>query len=171
RVLTEQFGKKTYKIEGGTLAVDTIELSAAKNGRLNIAAAIDYRGGRLKKYHGIVYLDGIAKCDAASSRVMIEDVEYSIDPKRRGIVRALDRVAHEAVRARLRDSARFPVGSDIASLKSEIARGVTRQLAPGVFLRGTVDSIEPLSVAATSEGVSIRVVAVGSAAVDITALR
>jgi len=171
RLLTEQFGKKTYNIEGGTLAVDTIELSGGANGRLNIAASIDYRGGRLKKYHGIVNLDGIAKFDPASSRVMIEELEYSIDPKRRGIVRAFDRVAHEAVRSRLRDSARWPISNDIAALKGEIERGVTRQLAPGVFLRGRVDSIEPVSVIATAEGVSIRVIAVGSANVDITAFR
>ena len=171
RVLTGQFGKRTYAIEGGTLAVDTIRLSAGANGRMNIEAAIDYRGRGIKKYHGLVYLDGLAKFDPATSRVMIEDLEYSIDPKRRGIVRALDRVAHEAIRSRLRDSARWPVASDIASLKSDIEKGVTRPLATGVALRGKVDSIEPISVTPGADGVSIRVVAVGSASVDIVSLR
>src|SRR5205085_2505471 len=141
RLLTEQFGKRTYAIEGGTLAVDTIELSAGAKGRLNIAAAIDYRGGRLKKYRGVVYLDGVAKFDPASSRVMIEEIEYSIDPKRRGIVRALDRVAHEAVRSRLRESARWPVSGDVASLKGEIERGVTRQLPPDMNPRWTTTKL------------------------------
>jgi len=171
RVLTEQFGKRSYAIEGGMLAVDTIELSAANDGRLNIAASIDYRGGRLKKYHGLVYLDGVAKFDAATSRVFVDDLQYSIDPKRRGIVRAFDRVAHDAVRARLRESARWPVAQEIASLKSEIERGVTRQLAAGVFLRGKVDSIEPVSVTPAAGGVVIRAVAIGSANVDINTFR
>jgi len=170
RLLTSQFGKRTYKIEGGTLAVDTIEISAGTNGKMNVAAAIDYRGGHLKKYHGVVYLDGIAKFDPASSRVVIEDLEYSIDPKRHGITRALDRIAHEAVRARLRDSAKWPVTDDVASLKNEIERGVTRQLAPGVNLRGHVDSIEPVSATPTSTGLVIRVTAVGRAEVELTAL-
>jgi len=171
RVLTGQFGKRSYAIEGGTLAVDTIELSAPSNGRLGIAAAIDYRGGRLKKYRGLVYLDGVARFDPATSRVFIDDLEYSIDPKRRGIVRALDRVAHDAVRARLRESARWPVAQEIAALKADIERGVTRQLAGGVFLRGKVDSIEPVSVTPAAGGVIVRAIAVGSAAVDINAFR
>jgi Domain of unknown function (DUF4403) len=171
RVLTDQFGKKTYSIEGGTLAVDTIRLSAGTNGRMNIEAAIDYRGRGIKKYRGFVYLDGLAKFDPSTSRVMIDDLEYSIDPKRRGIVRALDHVAHEAIRSRLRDSARWPVAGDIASLKTDIEHGVTRPLATGVSLRGKVDSIEPISVTPGVDGVSIRVVAVGSASVDIVALR
>jgi len=171
RLLTSQFGKRTYKIEGGTLGVDTIEISAGTNGKMNVAAAIDYRGGHLKKYHGVVYLDGIAKFDPTSSRVVIEDLEYSIDPKRHGITRALDRIAHEAVRARLRDSAKWPVTDDVASLKNEIERGVTRQLAPGVNLRGHVDSIEPVSATPTSTGLVIRVTAVGRAEVELTTLR
>jgi len=171
RLLTSQFGKRTYNIEGGTLAVDTIEISAGANGRMNIAASIDYRGGHLKKYRGVVYLDGIAKFDPASSRVVIEDLEYSIDPKRRGITRALDRIAHEAVRARLRQSAKWPVTDDVASLKNEIERGVTRQLASGVNLRGHVDSLEPVSATPTKDAIVIRVVAVGRAEVEITALR
>jgi hypothetical protein len=171
RVLTEQFGRRSYAIEGGTLAVDAVKLSAGSNGRMNLEAAIDYRGRGLKKYHGIVNLDGFAKFDPATSRVSIDDLEYSIDPKRRGIVRALDRVAHDTVRARLRESARWPVAAEIAALKSEIERGMTRPLATGVSLHGRVDSIEPVSVTPGPDGVSIRVVAVGSANVDIIAFR
>jgi hypothetical protein len=171
RLLTEQFGKRSYAIEGGTLTVDTLRLTGGANGRMNIEASIDYRGRGFKKFRGLVYLDGVAKFDPAGSRVVIEDLEYSIDPKRRGFVRALDRVAHEAVRSRLRESARWPVASELASLRSEIERGVTRPLAPGVSLHGRVDSIEPVSVIPGKDGITIRVVAVGSASVDIIAFR
>jgi hypothetical protein len=170
-LLTEQFGKRSYAIESGTLAVDTLRLSAGNNGRLNIEAAIDYRGRGLKKYRGFVYLDGVPKFDAGTSRVIIDDLEYSIDPKRRGIARALDRVAHDTIRARLRESARWPVAKEIAELKSDIERGMTRSLASGVTMHGRVDSIEPVSVTPVERGVSVRVIAVGSASVDIIAFR
>jgi len=63
------------------------------------------------------------------------------------------------------------VTDDVASLKSEVEHGVTRQLAPGVNLRGHVDSIEPVSATPTNDGIVIRVIAVGRAEVEITALR
>jgi hypothetical protein len=171
-LLTREFGKHKYSIEGGTLSVDTLQLSAAKDGKLSLEAAIDYRGGGLRKYRGLVYLEGIAKFDARSSQMTVDEVDYSIDPKRHSFVGAmLDRKAHDRIRTRLRGMLHWSIAPEVGALRKEIENGVTRNLAQGIFLRGTVDSIEPVSVRATTNGVTIRVIAVGSANVDITAFR
>jgi hypothetical protein len=169
RLLTEQFGKQTYNLGGGaTLAIGAISLSAGANGKTNIEASIDYRGGGLRHYSGLVYLEGVPSFDAASGNVVVGEVEYSIDPKRHNpFLRVMNRLAHESVRDQLRSGARWPVGSSIAAMRSEIERGMTRKLAPNVMLRGHVDSIQPVSVAIQPDGFTIRAVAVGSAEVEV----
>jgi hypothetical protein len=169
RIITEQFGKQTYKIGGGaTLAIDSIRLSAGTGGKTYIEASIDYRGGGLRHYKGLVYLEGVPSFDAASGNVVVSDVDYSLDPKRHNpFLRAANRMAHDDVRAQLRAGARWPVGDSIAVMKKEIERGMTRKLASNVILRGRVDSIQPVSVTVRPDGFTIRAVAVGSAEVEV----
>jgi hypothetical protein len=169
RLITEQFGKRTYSLGGGaTLAIDSIRLSAGTNGKTNIEASIDFRGGGLRHYNGLVYLEGVPAFDAASGTVVVSDVDYSIDPKRHNpFLRVANRMAHDDVRAQLRAGAHWPVGDSIATMKSEIERGITRKLASNVMLRGHVESIQPVSVTIRPEGFTIRAVAVGNAAVEV----
>lgn len=169
RFVTEQFGKQTYSVgAGATLAVDSIRLSAGTGGKTNIEASIDYRGGGLKHYSGLVYLEGVPSFDAATGNVVLSDVDYSLDPKRYNpFLRVANRMAHDNVRAQLRAGARWPVGESIATMKKEIERGMTRKLASNVVLRGHVDSIQPVSVTVRPAGFTIRAVAVGSAEVEV----
>ena len=169
RLITEQFGKQTYNLGGGaTLTIDSIRLSAGTNGKTNIEASIDYRGGGLRKYNGLVYLEGVPSFDVVTGHVVVSDVDYSLDPKRHNpFLRVANRMAHDDVRAQLRAGARWPVGDSVNVMKREIERGMTRKLASNVTLRGKVDSIQPLSVLTRPEGFTIRAVAVGSAEVEV----
>ncbi|HEX7191424.1 MAG TPA: DUF4403 family protein [Thermoanaerobaculia bacterium] len=169
RIVTEQFGKQTYNLGGGTtLVVDSIRLSAGANGKTNIEASIDYRGGGLKRYNGLVYLEGAPSFDATGGNVAVSDVEYSLDPKRHNpFLRVANRMAHDNVRTQLRAGAHWPIGDSIAVMRREIERGITRKLASNVMLRGRVDSIQPVSVTVRPEGLTIRAVAVGSAEVEV----
>jgi len=167
RVVTEQFGRRAYNIGGGaTLAVDSIRLSAGRNGKANIEASIQYRGGGLRHYDGLVYLEGVPSFDGGN--VVVSDIEYSLDPKRHNpFLRVANRMAHDQVREQLRAGARWPVGESIATMKKDIERGITRKLASNVLLRGHVESIQPVSVTVRPEGFTIRAVAVGDAEVEV----
>lgn len=169
RLVAEQLGRQTYRLGGGaTLTVDSIRLSAGTNGKTNIEASIDYRGGGLRHYKGLVYLDGAPSFDAATGNVVVNDVDYSLDPKRHNpFLRVADRMAHDNVRAQLRAGARWPIGESITTMKKEIERGMTRKLASNVILRGQIDAIQPVSVTVRAEGFTIRAVAVGSAEVEV----
>ncbi len=168
RLLTEQFGGRTWKTGGGTIAVDSIRLSPGQNGRLSVEATIDFKGGGLKRYRGLVHLDGAPLFDAAKNSITIPDLRYAIDPKRKNVfLRTFDRLAHEDVEQRLRAGAVWSIVDQLTAVRSEVERGLTRQLAPGVSLRGRVDSIQPLSISAGPEGISIRIVATGSAEVEV----
>ena len=168
RLLTESFGGKRYE----NVALESLRLLPGKGERIVVEAAIDYRGGALKKYHGLVYLEGTPRFDAAASALVLDNVEYSLDPKRHNpFVRIGDRLAHEALRKRLAETARWSLAPQIGLVKGEIERATSRPLAPGIVMHGRVASIEPQAVRARAAGLMIRVVASGEASVDVASWR
>ncbi|MEO8382708.1 MAG: DUF4403 family protein [Acidobacteriota bacterium] len=168
RLASRDYAGKTYQISGKTLKVESIRLAAAPNGRVLIEAIIDYRGGRLRNYRGPAFLEGTPRFDAATSSIVVPDLDYSLDPKRRGfLARIAERAAHDSIRNRLRESAHFPIGARIAEVRTEITRALNRQLAPGVLLRGRADSIEPRTVTPLATVISMRVIATGQAEVEL----
>ncbi|MCU1227749.1 MAG: hypothetical protein JWO97_633 [Acidobacteria bacterium] len=167
RVLTEQLGKRTYKVGGRDLILDTLALSPAANGKLTIAAAIDYRGGTFRNYRGVVYLEGTPRF--RDGMIVIENVDYSIDPKRRNpFLRIGDRIAHDTVKTQIAANSSWPIAGQIAALRNELQRALTRQLAPGVTLRGNVDSFEATELLPLLDSLRIRMLATGSAEVEVT---
>lgn len=168
RLATRDYAGKTYKVNGRDLTLSSIRLLPAAPGRVLVEATIDYRGGRLRSYRGVVYLEGTPRFDPATQAVVVPDLDYSLDPARRGLfARITERVAHDSIRTRLRQSARFDLAPRIAEARAEITRALTRQLAPGVLLLGRADAIEPQAVLALPTGLSLHIVATGAAEVVI----
>lgn len=168
RLATRDYAGKTYQVSGKPLTLASIRLAPAPNGRVLVEALIDYRGGALRNYRGVVFLEGTPRFDAATSTIVVPDLDYSLDPKRRGLfARIAERAAHESIRARLRETARFPLGPQIAEVRAEVTRALNRQLAPGVILRGRADTIEPTSVTPLANAIAVRVVATGRAEVEL----
>lgn len=168
RLMTENFAKQTY--EG--VAVDSIRLGPAADGRVSIELNINYRASFLKRYSGLVFLEGTPLFDAATRTVSLQKLDYSLDPRRRNpFLRIADRMAHDKLRATLSNSAHWSVAPRIDSLRDEITRAVTRPLAPGVMMRGHVDAIELGSLVLDANGIIIHALATGSAEVDVSAIR
>ena len=161
--------QKQYTIDGKPLIVESLKLSPSANGRLLIEANIDYRGGGLRNYRGAVFLEGTPRVDPATSHVIVPDLDYSLDPKRRGFfARIAERAAHDSIRTRLRESARFNLGARMNKVRDEITRALNRRLAPGVTLKGRADAIETKSVTPAATGFVVRIVVTGTAAIELS---
>lgn len=172
RLLSEQFAKRSYDTGGGKLTVDSIRLLPGNAGKLTIEASIDYRGGRFKRYAGLVYLDGTPRFDPATSSIAIGDVDYTLDPHRHNLfLRAANAVVHDTLRSTLRANAHWSIASELTRVRGEIDRGLNRALAGGATLHGRVDSLQPLSVLAGPQTISLRVVATGTASIDLSLAR
>jgi len=168
RLMTANFGKQVY--EG--VAVDSIRLGPAADGRVSVELSVNYRQSFIKRYNGLVFLEGTPLFDAATRTVSLQNLTYSLDPRRKNpFVRIADRIAHERLRASLANAAHWSVAPQIDSLRAEIARAVTRQLAPGVMMRGRVDAIEPGSLVLDANGIIIHALATGNAEVEVSAMR
>lgn len=168
RLATKELAGKSYKVNGKPLAIESLKLLPATNGKVLIEAAIDYRGGALRNYRGTIWLEGTPRFDPATSSVIVPDLEYSLDPKRRGVLlRVVERAAHDSIRQRLRENARFNLGTRINEMREEITKALTRKLAPGVSVRGRVDAIQPVAATPLPGVLAVRVIATGIAEVTI----
>ena len=169
RFVSAEVAGKTFLVDGKPLKIDRIRLApAAATGKVLIEAAIDYRGGGLRNYKGLIFLEGTPQFDVATSSIVIRDLDYSLDPKRRGFFKRIaERAAHESIRARLRSAARFSLGAQISTMRDDITRALSRQLAPGVTLRGRADALQPVAVTPLTHVLLIRMLATGSAEVHL----
>ena len=152
----------------GDTTLESIRLLPGTNGKLMLEAMIDYHASRLRKYHGLVYLEGMPRYDAATSSVVVDQLDYSLDPKRHNpFVKLADHLAHDSVRAQLVANAHWSIAPQMAAMRAEITKAMSRPLAPNVILRGSVDAMQPVSVTPLPDRMVIRAVAVGSAAIDV----
>ncbi|HKR64530.1 MAG TPA: DUF4403 family protein, partial [Thermoanaerobaculia bacterium] len=168
RLAARDYAGKTFIVNARPLTISSLRLAPAANGRLLVEAMIDYRGGRLRNYRGAIFLEGTPRFDAATSTIIVPDLDYSLDPKRRGFfTRIAERAAHDSIRSRMREAARFPLGPRIDEIRQEVSRALTRKLAAGVYLRGRADAIVPVSVTAVPNVISLRVIATGAVEVEV----
>jgi hypothetical protein len=164
RLLTENFGRRKYQ----DLVVDTIRLLPGKGEKLGVEVSVDYRASALRKYRGLVLLEGTPVFDGTTRTVMLKDLDYALDPQHRGLfLRIADKFAHDTLRKNLAEGARWSIAPQIATIRGEIEKAMVRPLAPGVFLRGRVDDITPLAIGVHEDAIAIDVVATGSAEVEI----
>lgn len=164
QLAARELAGKTFTVDGKPLRIESLTLRPAPGGKVLVEAAIDY--GRT--YRGNVFLEGTPRFDTATSSLVFPDLEYSLDPKRRGLlVRIAERTAHDSIRDRLRQSARFPLAPRIDELRGDITAALTRRLAPGVFLRGRAEGVQPVSVTPAATMLVVRVIATGRAEVEL----
>lgn len=168
RLAERDYAGKTVRIGGKPLTIESLRIAPSFDGRIAVEAMIDYRGGGLRNYRGLVFLEGTPRFDPATSSIVIPDLDFTLDPARRGFLRRLaERTSRDSIRARLRESARFPLGEKLAEMRAEVTRGLNRRLGPGAMLRGRAEKITPLSVTATSDAIHLRAVATGTAEVTL----
>ena len=168
RILAREVAGKTFTAGGKPLTIESVRLAPADGGKVQIEAMIDYRGGLLRNYQGLIFLEGTPRFDPVTQTVVLPDLDYSLDASRSNpLLRIAERAVHDSVRDRLRAGARLPLAGRIAEMRGEITRALTRQLAPGVALRGHIDAIQPLAVTPLQDILLVRVVATGRADVQI----
>lgn len=159
---------RTVQVDGKPLTIESVRMSPAGEGRVLVEAQIDYRGGALRNYRGAVFLEGTPRVDPATSRIVVPDLDYSLDPKRRGFfARIAERAAHESIRQRLRESALFNLAPRMQELREEVTRALNRPLAPGVTMKGRADAVQAMAVTPLEDTIVVRVVVTGVAEVEV----
>ena len=167
RLAAAQYAGRTFSISGKPLAVKSIRIGPLPGGRVRIDAVIDYRGGPLRNYEGPVALEGTPRFDPDASRIVLPDLEYSLESRGNLIARLAERALHDEIRDRLRENARLDLAPRLAQAKTSVTAALQRQLAPGVRLNGQIRTLEVNGLIVHPDAMFLRVIAEGEATVEV----
>ncbi len=170
RILTSQIVGAPIKTDSGVLTIRSIAMTALPPQRVRIEARIDYRAGLLRSYAGTIVFSGTPQLDPGGSALVMPDLDYILGNDAGFFARTADRIAHDSLRARLRQSLRIDLSAPLTRIRDDIARGLTRNLGPGATMRGVVSDLRIIRLTTKDTGFEIGLLATGSAEVRLATL-
>jgi len=151
---------KTFTRARQSLEIRDARLFGIGGGKL--ALELRFKGAA----NGHVYLVGTPRYDAASNELYVPDLDYDVGSTAL-LVQGLEWVKHDDVREFITKNARWPIGNVMQTAKEQLAKGLNRDLAPGVHLEAEVKQVEGLSVHARRTAIRLRAQADANARLTI----
>jgi len=111
--------------------------------------------------NGNLYATGKPVFDAATQTLSFQQLAFTVDTKN-VLVRVADWLFYDDLLFRLEPRTRIDLADRIEELRRQLSRNLTRELAPGTWLEGTVTSLKPRTIYPAPGGVEILLVADGS---------
>jgi len=159
-LLRKQIVGKKFTRAGQTLEIRDARLFGIGGGKL--ALELRFKGAA----NGHVYLIGTPRYDPASNELYVPDLDYDVGTSAL-LVKGLEWVTHDDVRGFIMRNARWPVGDVMRIGKEQLAKGLNRDLAPGVRLSAEVNQVEGISVHARRTAIRLRAQADANARLTI----
>jgi hypothetical protein len=156
----------TNRAPSRDFTIESLRLVPGSGRRIVIEAIIEH-----PRYRGPITLEGTPTYDPATNSIVVNDLDYTLTGRRSALFRLREKFTHEALRSRLRSTARWNLSTRLDGVRADINRSLNRELGPGVSLRGHVESVAPALIYSHDRGITVRVVAVGRAEVALDDLR
>ncbi len=149
RLLQQQLRGKKIVRAGQTLEVSELRLFGIGGGKL--ALELRFKGAA----QGRVYFVGTPRYDAGTNELFVPDLDYDVGSVNL-LVSGLEWMKHDDVREFFRARARWPVGDVMQKGREQLAKGLNRDLAPGVRLTAEVNTVQGLAVNAQRRAILLR---------------
>jgi hypothetical protein len=149
RLLEKQLVGKIVEGKGQTLVVRHVRLFGVGGGRL--ALEVEFRG----TVSGRIYFVGTPRYSQATNEIFVPDLEYDAGSANL-LVSGFEWLKHDDVRDYFRQHARWSVGDVVDKGREQLAKGLNRELAPGVKLAAEVLGVQGLSVHAQRKAIHLR---------------
>jgi hypothetical protein len=140
---------KIIEGKGQTLVVKDVRLFGIGGGKL--ALQVDFRG----TVAGRIYFIGTPRYNPATKELFVPDLDYDAGSANL-LVKSFEWVKHDDVRDYFRQHAQWPMGDIVAKGREQLAKGLNRDLAPGVRLTADVKAVQGLSVHAQRSAIRAR---------------
>ncbi len=159
--LSKALAGKTIKVPGGTVEIKEVAAYGIGGGRL----ALGVRFGGTSS--GQIYFVGTPKYDELTGRIEVPDLDYdaSTTPL---LVKSLAWLKADQIRDFLRAKATFPSAETMERLSTLAAKGMNRELVPGVFLSTSLNKTQILRLLPRSDALYLQAHATGQAALYVT---
>ncbi len=149
RLLEDKLKGKKIDRAGQTLEVSHVRLFGIGGGKL--ALELRFKGAA----QGRIYFVGTPRYDAGTNELFVPDLDYDVGSVN-ALVSGLEWVKHNDVREFFRQRARWSVGSVMQKGREQLAKGLNRDLAPGVRLTADVKAVHGLAVNAQRSAILLR---------------
>lgn len=149
RLLGQQLVGKKIDRAGRSMEVSHVRLFGIGGGKL--ALELRFKGAA----QGRVYFVGTPSYDAGTNELFVPDLDYDVGSVNL-LVSGLEWIKHDDVREFFRRRARWPVGDVIEKGREQLAKGLNRDLAPGVRLSAEVKDVKGLAVNAQRKAILLR---------------
>ncbi|HEY4129471.1 MAG TPA: DUF4403 family protein [Gemmatimonadaceae bacterium] len=152
-------GKQVHEANR-TITVSNVAVMPASGGRL--ALSVNFTGDA----HGLLRFTGTPKYDSVARMIVVPDLDYDLATDDQ-LIRAYSWIRSDAVRATLREKARFPVDSALARGKELLLSGLNRRVGTVMTLKASVDAVGVRGLFVTRAGIVVRADASGRASVAV----
>lgn len=141
-------GKKFEKA-GRVFEVKDARLFGIGGGKL--ALELRFTGGA----NGRVYFVGTPRYDPSANELFVPDLDYDVGSADL-LVKSVEWIKHDDVREFIRGQARWSIGNVMSLGREQLAKGLNRDLAPGVHLAADVKQVQGLSVHPRRANITLR---------------
>ncbi|MBL8604791.1 MAG: DUF4403 family protein [Myxococcales bacterium] len=159
----QEFRGRTMQLSGHDVLIRDIRARASEAAML-FELDVRFTDPPFGNTAGTVYLAGLPAFDAASSSMVVRNVDYTLET-RNALLSAGEWFMRGSLREDVARRAVFPLGARIDRLRTQAQTALTRELVPGTALRGQITGVRPASVFVTDDGVLVRVNVDGEARV------
>lgn len=169
-LVSQQFVGQTMELEGYHARVNTLRVEPAGGGLL-FSVGVTFADGPASGEPGTIYLTGVPDYDVSRRALVVRQLDYSLET-RSALMRAGEWLMRSSLREGMARRAVFPLGDRIDRMRTRAQTALTRNLAQGTRLNGTLSEVRPVGAYVTREGVVVRVEVTGHAEVqqDLTGL-
>ncbi len=160
-VVTTALAGKQVTEANRTITVKDVTVAPAPTGQL--ALTLNFTGDA----KGMLRFMGKPKYDSLTRSIIVPDLDYDLATDD-NLIKAYSWIRSDAVRATLREKARFPVDSVLARGKELLLSGLNRRIGTVMTLKATVDGVGVRGLYVTRGGIVVRADATGTAGVAVT---
>ncbi|MBM4186805.1 MAG: DUF4403 family protein [Gemmatimonadetes bacterium] len=152
---------REIKAPGGILRIEEIGAFGVGKGRLALGVRF---GGTAR---GQIYFIGTPRYDTATGRITVPDLDYDATTTSL-LVKGLAWLKAADIRDYLRARATFPSADALERLTDLAAKGMNRELAPGVSISAAINRTDVLRILPRPDALVVQAKASGQAALHIS---
>lgn len=148
-LLDRELGGRTLEAGGRSVRLEGFEVGGVGDGRLSLAVDL---GGDAR---GRLYLVGTPRFDPVDGRIGVPDLDFDVASER-AVVEGAAWLARVGLVGLVREVARWPAGPAVEWARTQVERGLNRELSDEVQLEGRVSEVEVVDVLAAREALRVR---------------
>ncbi|GKS59331.1 hypothetical protein YTPLAS18_28580 [Nitrospira sp.] len=154
RLADDIVGEEIIPPVGSRIKITGVQLYGSED---KLISEVNVSGG----VNGNLYLQGKPEFAADGHTLEFTHFDFTVDTKN-VLVGTTSRLMHDTIRQKVLPDTQLDLQDRIEGLRKRMEKSMNRELAPGIWLQGTVDELKPIGIYPVPSGVEIQFLVHGS---------